>query len=214
MVRELESWNVATRIEPSMLFTIAQVWPTVELVCGLLLLLLILLAGLIVLPGRRVVREGVLRCIPGVAQVYWSSVVARYAHTTALAAYTGTPLPDLVAAGGAASGSPALAATTRRVADRLVQGEALERAVAGERDMPALWTCAVQVAGPRGDLPGALAELARTYELRAQQHVNVVRTVLGPMLFLLMAVSVGALVVSLLSAVGTFIRTMLVLTSF
>jgi type II secretory pathway component PulF len=188
-----------------MLFTIAQVWPTVELVCGLLLLLLILLAGLIVLPGRRVVREGVLRCIPGVAQVYWSSVVARYAHTTALAAYTGTPLPDLVAAGGAASGSPALAATTRRVADRLVQGE---------RDMPALWTCAVQVAGPRGDLPGALAELARTYELRAQQHVNVVRTVLGPMLFLLMAVSVGALVVSLLSAVGTFIRTMLVLTSF
>jgi len=209
MVQEFGSWSPASFLTGRQaIFVLARVWPTAEWVFGAGVVLLAALGVVIMLPVGRGLRELVLRHVPGVAQVYWSSVVARFAHTTALAAYTGTPLPDLGAAGGAASGSAALAATTRRVADRLSQGMNLERAVESERDMPALWTCVVQVAGPRGDLPGALAELARTYELRAQQHVTAVRVLLGPLLFLIMAVSVGGLVVSLLSVVATFLRLM------
>lgn len=214
LMTEAGSWGRAVPGTRAFIFTLAGVWPAIELLFTALILLVIVLFGVTLLPGARSFRERLLRYIPGVAQVYWSSVLARFAHTSALAAYTGTPLPDLVIASGAASGSPALAGTTRRVAERLAHGEALERAVAGERDMPALWTCAVQVAAPRGDLPGALAELARTYELRAQQYVNAVRTLLGPLLFLLMAITIGGLIASLLAVVSLFLKTMMNLTTF
>ncbi len=214
LASEAGSWGRPVPGARAFIFTLAGVWPTIEVLFGALLVLLLVLFGVTLLPGTRSFRERLLRYIPGVAQVYWSSVVARFAHTSALAAYTGTPLPDLVIASGAASGSPALTETTRRVAERLSRGEALDQAVAGERDMPALWTCAVQVAAPRGDLPGALAELARTYELRAQQYVSAVRALLGPLLFLLMTITIGGLIASLLAVVSLFLKALMNLTMF
>jgi type IV pilus assembly protein PilC len=214
LVSEAGSWEGPVPGARAFIFTLAGAWPVIELLLAAFIVLVLVLFGVTLLPGTRPFRERLLRHIPGVAQVYWSSVLARFAHTSALAAYTGTTLPDLVIASGAASGSPALTGTTRRVAEKLANGEALSQAAAGERDLPALWTCAVQVAAPRGDLPGALAELARTYELRAQQHVNVVRTVLGPLLFLLMAIMIGGLIASLLAVVSMFLKSMMSLTTF
>jgi type II secretory pathway component PulF len=200
--------------ESVFLFRLAGAWPVVELVFLAAVSVLLFLLFVAVFPGARGLREWLLRRVPGVAQVYWASVLARFTHTTALAAYTGTPLPELLAAGGAACGSPALLAASRRVAERLTHGAALDQAVAGERDIPPLWTCAVQAAAPRGDLPGALAELARTFELRAQQHANAVRTVLGPLLFLLMAIMIGGLIASLFSVFNVFLRGVMSLTWF
>lgn len=193
----------------ALVFWLANVWPTVEIIFGALLVLLIVGLVLVCLPGSHRVREFLLRRVPGFAQVYWSSVVARFAHTSALAAFSGTPLPELIAASGAASGSPSLAKATQRVADRLVRGESLVVAAADERDVPALWTCAVTVAAPRGDLPAALTELARAYELRAQHWVSTIRALLGPLLFLIVAAGVGGVVVSLLAGVNLLLRTIM-----
>ena len=196
------------------IFALANNWAVVEFsVIGLVALLL---AGffLLQLPSMESLRERVLRRTPGFAQVYWSSVVARFAHTSALAASSGTPLPELLAASGQASGSPALAKATRRVAERLTCGDALDAASADEQDVPALWTCAVLSAGPRGDLPAALAEIARTYELRAQHWVNTLRAFLGPLLFLVLAIGIGGLVVSVLVAINTLLRLFMSVTSY
>jgi type IV pilus assembly protein PilC len=209
LIQESGGWGNAYTGGTAFVFTLVTIWPVMEALFAVLIVLLLLLFGITLLPGTRPLRERVLRHVPGVAQVYWSSVLARFTHTSALAAYTGTPLPDLVLASGEASGSPALAATSRRVAEKLTGGDSLGQAVTGERDVPALWTCAVEVAAPRGDLPGALAELARTYEVRAQQYVNAVRAVLGPVLFGLLAISIGSLVVSLLSVVNMFLQVMM-----
>lgn len=183
---------------PSFIFGLARAWPTVELT---LLVLLIAGAGILLgtsLPGGRVVREWLLRRIPGIAQVYWSSVLARFTHTSALAAFSGTPLPELITASGRASGSPALARTTERVGAALSQGISLEHATRAQREIPALWTCVVSVTAARGELPAALEELARTYELRARQWSGTVRVILGPLLLLFVGGVLGLVIIGML----------------
>src|SRR5262249_13978861 len=149
------------------IFALAHAWPMVEI--GLLVALIAIVVLLLILatPAARAVRERFLRWIPGVAQVYWASVLARFTHTSALAAVSGVPLPELIGAAGQASGGAALARAATGVRERLESGVALTEAARGQRDVPALWLCVVSSAGPRGELPAALEELARAYEARA-----------------------------------------------
>lgn len=185
---------------------LAQVWGYVEIGILVLLALAVLAFAWVSRPGRQALRERAIRLLPGFARVYWSSVLARFAHTSALAAFSGAPMPQMLIVSAEAAGSPALSSAARRVADRLSAGVAWPEAAAGEPDMPALWTCAVAVAGPRGDLPAVLAELARAFEVRAQQAALAVRAVLGPLLFLLAAGLIGGLIVSILTALSAIIR--------
>jgi type II secretory pathway component PulF len=193
------SGNVpATQSYVWFIFGAAERWPLIEaaIVAGLVALLLLYTYAW--LPIGRRLREFFLRRIPGVSQVYVSSVMARFTHTSALAAYSGTPLPELVAAAGAASGSLRLRAAAERVAERLRTGASVTDAAAGERDLPAMWLTVASVAGSRGDLPAALEELARLYEQRAQNWLRLVRIALGPILLIL----VGGGIALVLSAVA------------
>jgi type IV pilus assembly protein PilC len=176
------------------IFEISHVWPKVELVAIAVLVVLGLFILAIALPRGRPVREWILRHIPGIARVYWSSVLARFAHTSALAAFSGTPLPELLTASGAASGSPSLSRTTDRIARKLNAGESLEAAASDQRDLPALWTCVVSSTVTRGELPAALEELARTYELRARQSAGTVRIFLGPILLVAVGLLLGSVI--------------------
>ena len=179
------------------IFGLAYAWPVIEIVLVLLLVGACVLFLATYLPGGRPLREWILRHIPGIAQIYWSSVLARFTHTSALAAHAGTPLPELIQTGGAASGSPALMAATQRIAQALETGDSLENAARQERDVPALWTCVVSTTAARGDLPAALSELARTCETRAEHWVRTMRIILGPILLLLVAGVLGFVIVGL-----------------
>jgi type IV pilus assembly protein PilC len=189
-------------------FRAAHVWPYVELaVIAFVAAIGLFLLGTC-LPGGRRVREWLLRHTPGIRHVYWSSILARFTHTAALGAFSGTPLPELMTASGAASGSRSLAVTSRRVADRLQNGEALQDAARDERDLPALWTFVVAVASGRGDLPLALEELARTYEARAQRWVSTLRVLLGPVLLLFVGVVLGSTIAGVMLAFVSVIQAM------
>lgn len=189
-----------------LIFRLAQVWPFIEAGIVLLLALGLIMVVFLSLPGMRRTREAVIRRLPGFSRVYWSSVLARFAHTSALAAYNAAPLPPLLTASGRASGSPALLSAAERVAAELERGVTLNDAVAHEPDVPHLWSCAVTIAAPRGDLPATLSELARTYELRAEDAVSTLRAVLGPLLFLVLAVLLGGMILMMLLAYNTILR--------
>jgi type IV pilus assembly protein PilC len=188
------------------IFALAHNWPRVEVGIAAVAAALVILGACLCVPGARPVRERLLRHIPGFAQVYWSSVLARFVHTSALAAYSGTPLPELLAASGAASGSPALAGVTRRVAERMEQGSTLDQAAAAERDLPALWTCVVSTAAGRGELPAALEELARIYEERARQWVTTVHLLLGPVLVVCLGALLGSVIVTIFSMFASLLQ--------
>lgn len=196
------------------ILAIAAAWPTIEVVLVIFIVAIVVIGTLALLPGSNEWRERIVCRLPGVAQVYWSSVLARFTHASALGAFSGTPLPDLVRASGRASGSPRLARSAERVADRLTQGDALSAAAAHGPDVPALWTCAIETAAPRGDLAPVLSELARTYEVRAQESVGLLRALLGSALFIFMALMIGGLITGLLSAVAQIIRLLTSVTGF
>jgi|GEM_PF-159135 len=179
------------------LFELARVWPVLETIAIVILVGGCLLFGAAYFPGGRSTREWLLRRIPGISQVYWSSVLARFTHTSALGALSGTPMPELIKAAGLSSGSDALARAASRVAVGLEKGKSLEEASADEPDVPALWTCVVQVTTQRGELPSSLAELARTYEARAEHWSRTMRTVLGPLLLFVVASMLGTVIVGI-----------------
>jgi type II secretory pathway component PulF len=186
----------------------SDVWPIVETLVILLLVLVIALLATIGLPIGVAWRERLLRFIPGINRIYWSSVLARFTHTSALGAFSGKPLPELVQAGGASSGSPALSKATQRVSRKLQEGRTLTDAVEGERDIPALWTCVVSATAMRGDLPAALSELARTYEAQAQHWVRTMRVILGPLLLLLVGTLLALIFVGLAGALADLIASL------
>lgn len=180
-----------------LVFEASRAWPEVEFSLVMLMTAGILI-GLSVAPFRGV-RERLIRRIPGVSRVYDASILARFSHTSALAAHAGAPLHEMIAASGAASGSVMLADASRRVAERLIAGESLDAAASVEARIPALWVCVVNTAAQRGALAPALEELARNYELRAQQHAAAVRFVLGPLLVVAVASLLAVVIGSVLS---------------
>jgi type II secretory pathway component PulF len=207
------SWDPTATWDPvplpsAFLFALAHAWPMVELGLAALLALLLLLVIVVALPGAAGFRERLIRMIPGVAQVYWSSVLARFCHTSALGALSGTPLPELVAASGAASGSRALARDADSVARGLNEGQGVEAAARQTLHIPAVWTCVVANGVLRGNLPAALAELARMYERRAERWVTTVRLIVGPLLLVLIAVIMGFIFVGIVSAMTSVIRSL------
>lgn len=178
---------------PAVLFGLADAWPRVEFGFVVVVATALLAALFASLPAGAAFREWVLRRLPGVGRVYWASVLARFTHTAALGAHAALPMPEIMDSSGAASGSRELAAASRRAAQRMRSGESFEAALTPERSIPALWTCVVRSTAARGELPGALEELARAYEQRAVQWTNLLRIILGPLLLLLLAGTFGAL---------------------
>ncbi|MFN0137311.1 MAG: type II secretion system F family protein, partial [Phycisphaerae bacterium] len=183
-------WGVKTLPLPTeFMVAVARVWHWVEL--GLLGVFAVAAALMIALnlPRMGGLREHLVRSLPGLGSVYWSSVLARFTHTSSLAALHGEPLDALLRSAGAASGSPALALAASRAATALAGGRSVADAVSAEPAIPALWRCVVESAGARGDLPGAMRELARAYEIRAEQRARIFRALFAPFLL----ISIGAI---------------------
>lgn len=181
-------------------------WLSVEVFLLVGLLALGLLAVTLASRWSAPWREAVLYRIPGYWQVYWSSCLARFAQTTALGAFGSLPLHELLAAGGAASGSRWLEGAARRAAQRLAEGKSLQQATQDESAIPKLWICIVGAAATRGDLAGALADLARTYESRAEHWVQTMRVVVGPLLVVLVGGGIGLALLSLAGAMVGLMR--------
>ncbi|MBL8879576.1 MAG: type II secretion system F family protein [Phycisphaerales bacterium] len=193
-------------------FHLAAQWSRVEI--GILAIAGLLIATTLVLqlPALRGAREAVLRALPGVSRIYRASVLARFAHVCALAARSGTPLPELLLAGASASGSLRLSAAAKRVGDRLLQGASLQDASYREQEIPALFCSIVNSSGSAGELPASLQELAALYEQRARQRTAALRVVLGPILFLFLAATVGAVISGVMLAIVNLLNILTSLT--
>jgi len=196
------------------LFALARYWWPIELalwVCWAAAVAL-LLSSLTPFGAR--FREALLSALPGFSQVFRAGAQARFAHATAIGAQAGLPLHELMRAGGNASGSGAMLRASRRAAERLEHGADIEEAVEHERAIPALWTCLVSVAGPRGSLPAALSELALSYESRAENWARSMRLILGPALLIAVGTLLGVVIVTFGLAFVRVLNLISSLTSF
>jgi len=173
------------------LLALARSWDAVIVAVVVLFACYAIVTILLALPLFARLREGWLRRIPGLAGVLKASAQARFTHTSAIAAHTGTPLAELLESSGAASGSFRLEDDARRAAARLREGWPLGDAAADCREIPGVWVGVVESAETRGNLATCLEDLARVFEQVARRRSDVLRMLVGPLLMMFVGFAIG-----------------------
>ncbi|MGQ9651142.1 MAG: type II secretion system F family protein [Phycisphaerae bacterium] len=131
-------------------------------------------------------RESILMSIPVIGRVYRASLIARFLRSVSTAVATGIPLPQAMRLGGGATGSVWLAADAERLAAEAEKGRSVFVASQTASIIPPLFGFCVQVAVGRDALPTAIGQLARSYESRALHAQSMLRTLLFPLLVIVL----------------------------
>jgi type II secretory pathway component PulF len=81
--------------------------------------------------------------------------------------------------------------------DAVTDGKTLAQPLAASRLFPQLMVDLVRIGEETGDVPGALNNLADTYENELQIALRVMSDLIGPLLIVVMAIGVGFLLLSI-----------------
>ena len=160
---------------PAVLISLAALVLTVLLIW---LLLRLSAAG-------RQLREDLVMLIPIFGGIHRASLVARFIRAVAIAVDSGVPLPRAIRISSEATGSVALRADAKRLADGVEQGQSILEVNRTTHVIPPLFGYCVQTATGRENLPAALAELARAYEDRVVHGQSLLRSILLPFFILI-----------------------------
>ena len=82
--------------------------------------------------------------------------------------------------------------------DAVTDGKSLAQPLAKSKIFPQLMVDLVKIGEETGDVPGALSNLADTYEGELQIALRVMMNLIEPVLIIVMAIGVGALLLSIL----------------
>jgi type II secretory pathway component PulF len=146
--------------------------------------------------GGRAVREACVGALPAVGVVHRSSLLARFTRAVATAVGNGLPLPEALRLGAGATGSELLAEDAERLAASVESGDSIMQAARTSRIIPQLFAFCVQAARSRDALPASLGKLANAYEQRAEHTQTMLRTILLPVIIIVLG---GFLAICILS---------------
>lgn len=203
----LSTSNSAVPLPTALVFAIAGVWPQVLMTVGCVVLLLIavwILSGYSE-SGKRL-RSRLLGLIPGFAGAIRASLIARFTNAAALGARAGQPLPALIRSAAGATGNALLIRDAEKLARGVESGGTPEQSAVASSVIPSMVSYTIQVAGARGELVEALADLARNYETYARYKMAMVRILLGPMVIIFVALIIGFAAVSLMLPLLQFLN--------
>lgn len=173
------------------LFTAARYWPTCAMaIGGAVAGVLVLLHSLKLFPFGRRLREVLFSCLPGFYGVFKASLLARFSQAAALGASSGHDLPHVLRLAAGATGHRGLIGEADRLGSAIEAGTPLDVAPRTAL-IPAIFSYAAQVAGRRGQLAAALAEMARMYDAIARHRMIMLRAILTPILIIITALLLG-----------------------
>lgn len=146
----------------------------------------------------RLLRERIVSWLPIIGTVRRRSLMARFAQASSLGARAGLDLPVLLRAASAATGSQLLTQDAIELAVRVERGgEPLQSALPC-RVIPPIFGYTVAMAGARGQLASALADMATAYDQLARHRLHMIKMILSPLLILLTAIVIGLGAVAIL----------------
>lgn len=171
---------------------------------GLVVAGMVTLVGLVVggyllrySPRARAGRERVISALPMVGSVYRASLVARFLRSIATAVANGLGLPEALRLGAGATGSALLNSEAERLAQAVESGDADLRSTHTGKIIPQLFAFCVERARGCDTLPAALTSLANAYELRAEHTQTMMRTMIFPVVIIMLGGLVGCYVLAL-----------------
>jgi len=167
---------------------------------GLLLAILLAHRGLKTEVGR-LWRDRCLLRLPLIRKVVASGVFANFARTLGTLMANGVPVIQALAIVEKTIGNGVISREIRNARERVTDGTTISGPLAQSKVFPPIMTDMLAIGEESGDVPSALAHIARRYENELDRSVKIFTTALEPILIVLVALGVGFVAISILMAV-------------
>jgi type II secretory pathway component PulF len=135
----------------------------------------------------------IVYALPVVGTLLRSARLAAFSDLLGILVEQGVPLPEAMRLAAEASSDPLLTEGARRVEADITQGMPLGEALQAQRLVPSLVIWMVGFGEKQGTLPAALKQVAQMYRRKAEARATLLRTILPPLLIIVLAMSLGAL---------------------
>jgi type II secretory pathway component PulF len=139
--------------------------------------------------------------MPIFKQIVSANAFAQFARTLGALLQNGVPVLQALSIVENTVGNAVIAGEIREARTRVTDGSTISGPLSAGKVFPPLLTDMLAVGEETGDMPAALANIARRYDTDLDRAVKVLTTVLEPILILLVAVLVGFVAISMLMAV-------------
>ena len=145
----------------------------------------------------------ILQGLPGIRGVVEAWVIVQFCSSMARLLPGGVGVLDALNLSGEALGREDVRVRLKASADRVRQGDSLGFALAKEEVFPRLVIQMISVGEKSAHLATSMKEIAALYERRMRDGIQRVLALLEPLVIVAMGVTVGGIMVSLLSAIVT-----------
>jgi type II secretory pathway component PulF len=139
--------------------------------------------------------------LPIIRKITTANAFGHFARTLETLIRNGVPILKALVIVEETVGNTVIAQEIAAARDRVTDGSSVSGPLAAGKVFPPLLTDMLAVGEETGDLPGALKHIARRYDAELDQSIKVLTTVLEPVLILGVAVIVGFVAISMLTAV-------------
>jgi type II secretory pathway component PulF len=170
--------------------------------------LMLLVVGLVVLlvsrfratpHGRRSIDLWKLK-LPIVGRIFRLNVFSQFASTLSTLLHNGVPVLTALKITEDVVSNIVIKEAIAKTRDAVTDGKTIAQPLASSKVFPQLMVDLVKIGEETGDVPGALSNIATTYEGELSLALRVVTNMIEPIIIIFMAVGVGFLLLSVLSA--------------
>ena len=154
--------------------------------------------------GRHKLDEWKMKA-PIVGKVVRLNLFGQFARTLSTLLQNGVPVLTALKITEQVMPNTIIKEAVSKARDAVTDGKTLAQPLAKSKVFPQLMVDLVKIGEDTGDVPGALANLADTYESELQIQLRVMTNLIEPALIVVMALMVGFLLVSVLMPMFTLI---------
>ncbi len=152
-------------------------------------------------PDGRKWMDARLLQLPVVCKITQANAFAHFARTLGTLIRNGVPILKALTISEETVGNRVIAEEISAARTRVTDGSSISGPLAAGGVFPELLTDMLAVGEETGDLPGALAQIARRYDEELDFSIKILTTVLEPVLILGVALVIGFVAISMLMAV-------------
>jgi type II secretory pathway component PulF len=144
--------------------------------------------------------DGLLLRLPVVGKVFQLNLFSQFSRTLATLLHNGVPVLTALKITEEVLSNQVLKDAIARTREDVTDGKTLAQPLARSRIFPQLMIDLVKIGEETGDVPGALQNVASTYENELTRALRVMTNLIEPVMIICMAIGVGGLLFSILSA--------------
>jgi type II secretory pathway component PulF len=144
--------------------------------------------------------DGLMLRLPVLGKVFQLNLFSQFSRTLATLLHNGVPVLTALKITEEVLSNQVLKDAIARTREDVTDGKTLAQPLARSRIFPQLMIDLVKIGEETGDVPGALQNVANTYENELTRALRVMTNLIEPVMIICMAIGVGGLLFSILSA--------------